>query len=243
MSQSLEPYYQILELEPGVSLKEINKAYKKLALAWHPDRFPQDDIELVRSAAEKLKEINHARDVLRSFHRHGTLPAPEPTPKSRAYQKPPSRRSTSSASRNATPKSPNSRSSSNNKQTQGKPYVKDLSGADFRGADLHEKDLSGRNLPGANLQGANLSDSFLHKVNLEGADLSKANLFRANLLQANLKNANLRECNLIGADLSGSDLSGADLTGAKVGTGSKILVKLTGVNLTGTILPNGAIHS
>ncbi|MEG4201852.1 pentapeptide repeat-containing protein, partial [Microcoleus sp. Pol12A5] len=51
------------------------------------------------------------------------------------------------------------------------------------------------------------------------------------------------ESNLIGADLSGADLSGADLTGAKIGYGDRVMVKLTRTTLTGTILPDGTVHS
>ena len=113
----------------------------------------------------------------------------------------------------------------------------DLSGVDMSGANLKEKDFSGRNLSGANLSGADLSDTFMHKVNLNRANLRKARLFRANLLQADLSHADLS-----GADLIGADLSGADLSGAKVGYGDKIMVKLLGARLTGTIMPNGRIH-
>ena len=118
----------------------------------------------------------------------------------------------------------------------------DMSGTDLSHANLMEKDLSNRNLRRANLSGANLRDAFLHNVDLRDANLHKADLFRANLLQADLRNANLQEANLIGADLSGADLSGADLTGAKIGTGDRVMVKLTGAILTGTILPDGRVH-
>jgi len=58
-----------------------------------------------------------------------------------------------------------------------------------------------------------------------------------------LQYANLRESNLIGADLSGADLTGADLTGANVGSPSRLMVKLTGAKLAGTILPDGTVHA
>jgi uncharacterized protein YjbI with pentapeptide repeats len=48
--------------------------------------------------------------------------------------------------------------------------------------------------------------------------------------------------NLIGADLSGADLSGADMTGAKIKVGTKIMVRLMGANLAGTIMPDGQVH-
>lgn len=226
----LDQCYRMLGLEPGASLEAVNQAYKDLAFIWHPDRIPKDNIRLQQKAQDKLKEINQARDQLRSILRSGqnknARPQPEPKPTAPRYHEKPPRTYYRSPS-------------TSHHQARQHP---DLSGADFRGAQLKEKDLSGRNLSNANLSNADLSDAFLHKVNLSGANLHKANLFRANLFQANLSNANLRETNLIGADLSGADLNGADLRGARVGSKDRLLVKLTGANLTGAILPDGTIH-
>nr|WP_250122349.1 pentapeptide repeat-containing protein [Chroococcidiopsis sp. CCMEE 29] len=229
--KDLDHYFRVLGLEPGASPEEVNQAYKDLAFIWHPDRIPQDNERLQQKAQEKLKEINQARDKLRSMRSSSrnpntqSPPSPKPAPP-RQPQKPPQ---------------PHYYSASQ-AQYQGKKPNSDLSGADLRGAFLKEKDLSGRNLSNADLSNANLSDAFLHKVNLQGANLYRANLFRANLLQSNLSQANLQEANLIGADLSGADLSEADLRGAKVGTKDRLMVKLTGAILTRTIMPDGTIH-
>ncbi|MGK7876767.1 MAG: pentapeptide repeat-containing protein [Xenococcaceae cyanobacterium] len=220
---NLDRYYKVLGLEPGASLEEVKQAYKDLAFIWHPDRIPKDNQRLLEKAVAKLKEINNARDQLRSIQWRERNPKPQSSPK----PAPPRTKET--------PKGPHYQST--------RPYYTDLSGADLRGANLKEKDLSGRNLTLADLSHADLSDSFLHKVILKEANLFRANLFRANLLQANLRSANLREANLIGADLSGADLSEADLRGAKIRSGTRIMVKLTGVNLAGAILPDGTIHS
>lgn len=52
-------YYEILGLEKGASDEEIKKAFRKLALKYHPDRNPGN-----KEAEEKFKEINEAYQVL-----------------------------------------------------------------------------------------------------------------------------------------------------------------------------------
>jgi molecular chaperone DnaJ len=53
-------YYKILGVERGASPEEMKKAYRKLALKYHPDQ-NKDDHE----AEEKFKELNEAYDVLK----------------------------------------------------------------------------------------------------------------------------------------------------------------------------------
>ncbi len=52
-------YYQALGLKKGASNEEIKKAYRKLALKYHPDKNPGD-----KEAEENFKEINEAYAVL-----------------------------------------------------------------------------------------------------------------------------------------------------------------------------------
>jgi curved DNA-binding protein len=52
-------YYKSLGLEKNASADEIKKAYRKLALEYHPDRNPGDS-----EAEERFKEINEAYQVL-----------------------------------------------------------------------------------------------------------------------------------------------------------------------------------
>jgi DnaJ homolog subfamily C member 7 len=42
---------------------EIQKAYKKLALKWHPDKNTQNE-EQAALAKKKFQEVNEAKDVL-----------------------------------------------------------------------------------------------------------------------------------------------------------------------------------
>lgn len=53
-------YYNVLELEKSASQEEIKKAYKKLAVKWHPDKNPDNQKE----AEIKFKEISEANEVL-----------------------------------------------------------------------------------------------------------------------------------------------------------------------------------
>jgi len=52
-------YYQILGVSRDASLEEIKRAYRKLALQYHPDRNPGN-----KEAEERFKEINEAYAVL-----------------------------------------------------------------------------------------------------------------------------------------------------------------------------------
>ena len=59
-------YYEILEIDPGVSPEEILQAYKDLVNVWHPDRFSRTP-RLRRRAEKKLKEVNEAYEKIQSY--------------------------------------------------------------------------------------------------------------------------------------------------------------------------------
>jgi len=53
-------FYEILGVEKSATEQEIKKAYRRLALKWHPDKNPDNKDE----ADRKFKEISEAYDVL-----------------------------------------------------------------------------------------------------------------------------------------------------------------------------------
>ena len=52
-------YYEVLGVGRDATPDQIKKAYRKLALQYHPDRNPGD-----KAAEEKFKEISEAHEVL-----------------------------------------------------------------------------------------------------------------------------------------------------------------------------------
>ena len=57
-------YYEVLGLKKGASADEIKKAYRKLAVKWHPDKWTQASEEEKKTAESNFKELAEAYDVL-----------------------------------------------------------------------------------------------------------------------------------------------------------------------------------
>ena len=60
-NMSKRDYYEILGVSKNADAKDIKKAYRKLAIKYHPDKNPND-----KTAEEKFKEAAEAYDVLSS---------------------------------------------------------------------------------------------------------------------------------------------------------------------------------
>lgn len=57
-------YYEVLGLQKGASADEIKKAYRRLAVKWHPDRWTQGTDAEKKTAEDNFKELAEAYDVL-----------------------------------------------------------------------------------------------------------------------------------------------------------------------------------
>ena len=60
MSTEKKDYYEVLGVPKDATEEQIRKAYKKLAIKWHPDKNPDNR----KQAEEKFKEIGEAYSVL-----------------------------------------------------------------------------------------------------------------------------------------------------------------------------------
>ena len=57
-------YYEILGVEKTATKEQISKAFKKLSLKWHPDKWATGTDEEKKLAEENFKEINEANSIL-----------------------------------------------------------------------------------------------------------------------------------------------------------------------------------
>lgn len=56
-------YYKLLQVDKSATEDELKKAYRKLAMKWHPDKNPTNKKE----AETKFKQISEAYEVGQSY--------------------------------------------------------------------------------------------------------------------------------------------------------------------------------
>jgi DnaJ like chaperone protein len=65
VGNTLEAAYKILELEPDASNDDIKKAYRKMAVAYHPDKVAYLGEEFRKAANEKFQKLNEAYEKIK----------------------------------------------------------------------------------------------------------------------------------------------------------------------------------
>ena len=58
--------YKVLGIDSSATDEEVRKAYRKMAMKYHPDRVAGMGEEMQRNAAEQMKEINEAYDIIKT---------------------------------------------------------------------------------------------------------------------------------------------------------------------------------
>jgi len=72
-------YYETLGVPRTATEEEIKKAYRKLAMQYHPDRNPGD-----KEAEIKFKQVQQAYDTLFDVNKRARYTPPKPQPKAKA---------------------------------------------------------------------------------------------------------------------------------------------------------------
>lgn len=65
----LNEYFRVLGIGPDATQEEINRAFRKMSHAWHPDKFPVGDLKA--EAEEMQRQINNAYARLRNYRPSG----------------------------------------------------------------------------------------------------------------------------------------------------------------------------
>ncbi len=240
--------YRVLGLQPGATLEDVNRAYRQLALLWHPDRVAQRDPELVESAREKFAEIAHACEQLRQFQAKAEARQAERTRRSQASPSPSPTRSTP----HATPwESSRDDRASRHPERHADPH-RDRATAASRHADRERHAYPDRqawqhHVPPRDSAHCMTDDRLKHAAaepkstrsphpDLTGADLRGANLKEKDLSCRNLSHANLTNADLSDGFLHRTNLSGAILCQANLFRANLLEADLRHADLRGANL-------
>ena len=56
--------YRILEIDPSATDEEVKKAYRKMAIKYHPDKVATLGEDVQKAAEEKFKAVNQAYEAI-----------------------------------------------------------------------------------------------------------------------------------------------------------------------------------
>ncbi|HOF21650.1 MAG TPA: DnaJ domain-containing protein, partial [Bacteroidales bacterium] len=55
-----DPDYKILETDPSATDEEVKKAYRRMAMKYHPDKVSHLGEDFKKTAGEKFRKVNEA---------------------------------------------------------------------------------------------------------------------------------------------------------------------------------------
>lgn len=254
----LDSYYKVLGLEPGASLEEVNQAYRDLVFVWHPDRLPKDNPRLQEIAHQKIKELNQARDRLRSDRANQQSPTAGRNSSGKNSTGNPTGKS--SSGKNSTGKNAGSEPSSRQSRPESRyeprtappryhtyqppprhySYYQSPSSNSGNAARGHTNSKSSTGAPtGAspNISNGGSKQQDGHQPpkpspRPQHPDLSGTNLSGADLREKDLSGRNLSQANLSNANLSDAFLHRINFSGADLSGANLFRANLLEANLS-----------